>query len=106
MAAQPGVRASWGKNFTAYSRNNIEATQWLLEFYASERINKFIYSSSSSVYGDSTLPMREDSLPKPISPYGVTKLAAEHLCYLYWKSFNVPTVSLRYFTGVRSKTTP
>jgi UDP-glucose 4-epimerase len=98
MAAQPGVRASWGTNFEVYLRNNVKATQNLLEFYKSQQIKKFIYSSSSSVYGDAPLPMREDSLAKPVSPYGVTKLAAEHLCYLYWKNFNVPTISLRYFT--------
>lgn len=98
MAAQPGVRGSWGTNFEVYLRNNVRATQNLLEFYKSQQIKKFINSSSSSVYGDAQLPMREDSLAKPVSPYGVTKLAAEHLCYLYWKNFNVPTISLRYFS--------
>ena len=97
-AAQAGVRASWGKSFEIYTRNNIEATQKLLEFYKDLSIKKFVYASSSSVYGDAGLPMREDSLLKPVSPYGVTKLAGEHLCYLYWKNYNVPTVSLRYFT--------
>jgi len=63
-----------------------------------QKIKKFVYASSSSVYGDAELPMREDSLLKPVSPYGVTKLAGENLCYLYWKNYNVPTVSLRYFT--------
>lgn len=98
MAAQAGVRASWGKNFQVYTKNNIEATQKLLEFYKDQTIQKFVYSSSSSVYGDSKLPMNEKSLLKPVSPYGVSKLAAEHLCYLYWKNYNIPTVSLRYFT--------
>jgi len=98
LAAQAGVRASWGKSFQIYTRNNIDATQKLLEFYKNENIKKFVYSSSSSVYGDSDIPMREDSMPKPVSPYGATKLAAEHLSYLYWKNYNVPTVSLRYFT--------
>ncbi|EKQ54508.1 MAG: nucleoside-diphosphate-sugar epimerase [Methanobacterium sp. Maddingley MBC34] len=98
LAAQAGVRASWGENFKTYTKNNIEATQILLEFYKEQNIKKFIYSSSSSVYGDSDLPMNENSVLKPVSPYGVTKLAAEHLCYLYWKNYNVPTVSLRYFT--------
>ena len=97
-AAQAGVRASWGKSFDVYTRNNIETTQKLLEFYKGIKIKKFVYASSSSVYGDAELPMREDSLLKPVSPYGVTKLAAENLCYLYWKNYNVPTVSLRYFT--------
>jgi nucleoside-diphosphate-sugar epimerase len=97
-AAQAGVRASWGSSFSIYTRNNVEATQRLLEHYRDMRLKKFIYASSSSVYGDAPLPMREDMRPQPISPYGVSKLAAEHLCYLYWKNFKVPTVSLRYFT--------
>jgi UDP-glucose 4-epimerase len=98
LAAQAGVRASWGKSFEIYTRNNMEATQKLLEFYKEHKIKKFVYASSSSVYGDAELPMKEDSLLKPVSPYGVTKLAGENLCYLYWKNYNVPTVSLRYFT--------
>ncbi|MCD6456314.1 MAG: GDP-mannose 4,6-dehydratase [Methanophagales archaeon] len=98
LAAQAGVRASWGKSFEMYTKNNIEATQKLLEFYKDREIKKFVYASSSSVYGDAELPMREDSLLKPVSPYGVTKLAGENLCYLYWKNYGVPTVSLRYFT--------
>ncbi len=98
LAAQAGVRASWGKSFEIYTRNNIEATQRLLEFYKELNIKKFVYASSSSVYGDVKLPMTEDSLLKPVSPYGVTKLAGENLCYLYRKNYNVPTVSLRYFT--------
>lgn len=98
LAAQAGVRDSWGKNFHIYTKNNIEATQHLLEFYKDFKPRKFIYSSSSSVYGNADLPMNEDAIPKPISPYGVTKLAAEHLCYLYWKNYGIPTISLRYFT--------
>ena len=97
-AAQAGVRKSWGKDFEIYTRNNIEATQRLLEFYKEHEIKKFVYASSSSVYGDTELPMREDSLLKPVSPYGVTKLAGENLCYLYYKNYGVPTISLRYFT--------
>lgn len=98
QAAQAGVRASWGKSFEIYTRNNIEATQRLLEWYKDKPLSKFVYASSSSVYGDAPLPMNVEALPQPISPYGVTKLAAEHLCYLYWKNFEVPTISLRYFT--------
>ena len=98
LAAQAGVRASWGKSFTIYTRDNIQATQQLLEFYRDQEIRKFVYSSSSSVYGDVTLPMREDQQVQPVSPYGVTKLAAEHLCSLYGKNYGVPIVSLRYFT--------
>ena len=98
LAAQAGVRASWGKSFEIYTRNNVQATQKLLEFYKNREIKKFVYASSSSVYGDAELPMKEDSLLKLVSPYGVTKLAGENLCYLYWKNYSVPTVSLRYFT--------
>lgn len=100
QAAQAGVRASWGKSFESYTRDNILATQRLLEAAkSSPSLKRFIYASSSSVYGQNAdLPMREQSLPKPYSPYGVTKLAAEHLCELYRNNFGVPTVSLRYFT--------
>jgi nucleoside-diphosphate-sugar epimerase len=98
LAAQAGVRASWGSDFLIYSRNNIEATQVLLEGYKDRELKKFVYASSSSVYGDVPLPMREDVRIQPVSPYGVTKLAAEHLCYLYWKNFGLPVVSLRYFS--------
>jgi len=99
QAAQAGVRASWGENFTIYTEHNVLATQRLLEAVKGREIARFIYASSSSIYGDTPdLPMREDSLPRPISPYGVTKLAGEHLCQLYHTNFGVPTVSLRYFT--------
>lgn len=98
LAAQAGVRASWGKTFDIYVHNNIQATQKLLEFYKSASLKKFVYSSSSSVYGDAKLPMCEESLLKPVSPYGVSKLAGENLCYLYYKNYGVPAVSLRYFT--------
>ncbi|MDI3547361.1 MAG: hypothetical protein PWR10_1013 [Halanaerobiales bacterium] len=99
QAAQAGVRASWGKNFDIYTDNNIRVTQKLLEAAKDSGILKFVYASSSSVYGDTDeLPMKETNRLQPVSPYGVSKLAAEHLCYLYWKNFGVPTVSLRYFT--------
>jgi nucleoside-diphosphate-sugar epimerase len=99
QAAQAGVRASWGKEFADYTALNILGTQQLLEAARAHTLRKFVYASSSSVYGDvASLPMREDALPKPLSPYGVSKLAAEHLCYLYWKNHRVPTISLRYFT--------
>lgn len=98
-AAQAGVRASWGQDFSIYVNCNVLATQRLLEAAKGCKIKRFIYASSSSVYGDiDTLPMKEDSILKPISPYGVTKLAAENLCYLYFKEFEIPIVSLRYFT--------
>ncbi len=98
QAAQPGVRTSWGKNFETYIKNNVLATQKLLEFYRDQEIKKFLFASSSSVYGNVPLPMKEDSLLRPISPYGVTKLAAENLCYIYFKNYGVPIVCLRYFT--------
>ena len=99
QAAQAGVRKSWGKDFKAYTRNNILATQKLLEFAKNLSIKKFIYASSSSVYGDAeNLPIKETSPTRPLSPYGVSKLAGENLCFLYFKSFAVPAVCLRYFT--------
>ncbi len=97
-AAQAGVRKSWGKDFEIYTRNNILVTQKLLEFYKDKKTRKFVYASSSSVYGDTELPMKEKTSLNPVSPYGVTKLAAENLCYLYWKNYGLPTASLRYFT--------
>lgn len=99
LAAQAGVRKSWGRDFDVYTTNNIEATQMLLEACVGTSIERVVYASSSSVYGDLVaMPMREDALPQPVSPYGVSKLAAEQLCYLYFVNFGVPTVSLRYFT--------
>jgi UDP-glucose 4-epimerase len=99
QAAQAGVRASWGENFKIYTDNNILVIQSLLEACKESGIKKFVYGGSSSVYGDvKTFPMKETHTPMPISPYGVSKLAGEHLCYLYWKNYGVPTVSLRYFT--------
>jgi UDP-glucose 4-epimerase len=99
LAAQPGVRSSWGREFSRYTENNIMATQLLLEAVKELRLMKFVYASTSSVYGDTDdLPMREEGATRPVSPYGATKLAAEHLCHLYWRAFGVPTVSLRFFT--------
>jgi nucleoside-diphosphate-sugar epimerase len=99
LAAQAGVRKSWGRDFQVYTTNNIEATQVLLEACVGSRIERLVYASSSSVYGDNTpLPMKETAVPAPLSPYGVTKLAAEHLCSLYHANHGVPCVSLRYFT--------
>ena len=99
QAAQAGVRASWGRDFEIYALHNVLATQRLLEASRDLGVRRLVYASSSSVYGDTTdLPMREQSLPRPISPYGVTKLAAEHLCWLYWKNYGLSTASLRYFT--------
>jgi UDP-glucose 4-epimerase len=99
LAAQAGVRKSWGRDFEIYTSNNIQATQTLLEACAGLSLERIVYASSSSVYGDRVpMPMREDALPQPVSPYGVSKLAAEQLCYLYHANYGVPTVALRYFT--------
>jgi UDP-glucose 4-epimerase len=99
LAAQAGVRKSWGLDFNIYTVNNIEATQMLLEACVGTPIERVVYASSSSVYGDAApMPMREDAFVQPVSPYGVTKLAAEQLCYLYKVNHGVPAVSLRYFT--------
>jgi UDP-glucose 4-epimerase len=99
MAAQPGVRTSWGAEFARYTENNIMATQRLLEAAKDYPLEKFVYASTSSVYGDTDdLPMREDGSTRPVSPYGATKLAAEHLCHLYWRAYGLPTVALRFFT--------
>ena len=99
LAAQAGVRKSWGKDFRTYTTLNVDATQVLLEACVGRPVERVVYASSSSVYGDDTqLPMREDATPHPVSPYGVSKLAAEHLCNLYVVNHQVPAVSLRYFT--------
>lgn len=99
LAGQPGVRPSWGSEFDTYVTRNIVVTQALLEAARTVRLRKFVYASSSSVYGDAeAYPTVESVRPQPVSPYGVTKLAAEHLCELYRVGFGVPTVSLRLFT--------
>ena len=99
QAAQAGVRASWGDGFQAYTDLNVNSTQVLLEAAKDANLSRFVYASSSSVYGDAiAYPTSENTLPQPVSPYGVTKLAAEHLCRLYHVNYGVPTVSLRYFT--------
>ena len=107
LAGQPGVRDSWSDGFDVYVRRNITATQRLLEAARSAGLDRFAAASSSSVYGDAeSYPTTERALPAPVSPYGVTKLAAEQLCTLYATNFGVPTVSLRYFTvyGPRQRT--
>jgi nucleoside-diphosphate-sugar epimerase len=99
LAAQAGVRKSWGRDFQIYTVNNVDASQMLLEACVGRPIEKLVYASSSSVYGDSAaIPMTEKALPQPVSPYGVTKLAAEQLCHLYTVNHGVPTASMRYFT--------
>jgi nucleoside-diphosphate-sugar epimerase len=99
LAAQAGVRRSWGKEFQVYTGLNVDSTQRLLEACANKPIERLVYASSSSVYGDDVpIPFTETALPQPVSPYGVTKLAAEQLCHLYFVNYGVPAVSLRYFT--------
>ena len=99
LAAQAGVRASWGREFAHYTEHNVLATQVLLEAALAARTPRLVYGSSSSVYGDAPgLPLREDAVCRPLSPYGVTKLAAEHLAGLYQRNHGLPTVSLRFFT--------
>lgn len=99
QAGQPGVRLSWSDGFGEYVGRNIAATQRLLEAATRIRPDRFVYASSSSVYGNAAAyPTDEQALPQPHSPYGVTKLAAEHLCGLYAANWGVPTTALRYFT--------
>ena len=99
LAAQAGVRASWGREFAHYTDHNVLATQRLLEAARAAGGPRVVYASSSSVYGDApTLPLSEDARCEPVSPYGVSKLAAEHLGVLYHRNFGLPVVSLRYFT--------
>ena len=97
-AAQPGVRDSWN-HFDKYVASNILATQRLLEACTRSRVQRLVYSSSSSVYGDlQEFPVLETNHLNPVSPYGITKLAAEHLCSSYSINFDMSVVSLRYFT--------
>jgi nucleoside-diphosphate-sugar epimerase len=99
LAAQAGVRASWGREFAHYTDHNVLATQRLLEAARTAGGPRVVYASSSSVYGEApALPLREDARCEPVSPYGVSKLAAEHLGMLYQRNFGLPVVSLRYFT--------
>ena len=99
LAGQPGVRPSWGSQFDRYVQANIVATQRLLESLREVPIKRLVFASSSSVYGDAEMfPTKETALPRPVSPYGMTKLAAEHLAFVYMRNFGIPVTSLRYFT--------
>ncbi len=99
LAGQPGVRASWGEGFSQYVEWNISATAHLLEAVREFGCRSFVNSSSSSVYGEAeSYPTSELAVPKPVSPYGVTKLAAENLVTLYGTQFGINSISLRYFT--------
>lgn len=102
LAARPGVRASWGEAFADYARINVLATQRLLEAVRARPVRRLVYASSSSVYGEASAatdrPTSEDAPCRPISPYGVSKLAAEAMVRAYHAACGVPTVALRYFT--------
>jgi UDP-glucuronate 4-epimerase len=98
LAGRPGVRAAL-MQFDQYWRENVGATQRLLEAVKELSLKSLVYAGSSSVYGDAEVfPTAETAVPAPLSPYGVTKLAGEHLAYVYWKTFQVPAVRLRYFS--------
>ena len=100
QAAQAGVRASWGDGFRDYTERNINATQIILEAASkTSSLKRFVFASSSSVYGNAQrMPTPETISPLPVSPYGISKLAAERMCLLYHHNFNVPVTALRYFT--------
>jgi UDP-glucuronate 4-epimerase len=101
QAAQPGVRSSWGRDFAVYVHHNILATQCLLEACARTGVPRLVAASSSSVYGDAPdYPTTEESITRPVSPYGVTKLASEHLCLAYARPgvAELSVATLRYFT--------
>ncbi|MDF2959651.1 MAG: UDP-glucose 4-epimerase [Paenibacillus sp.] len=98
LAGMPGVRSSWGEDFKAYITNNIEATQRLLEGCRTYPVKKFVYASTSSVYGEKTGQVNEAALTQPLSPYGVSKLTGEQLCRVYAHNDGIPAVILRFFT--------
>jgi UDP-glucuronate 4-epimerase len=99
LAAEPGVRPSWGQRFESYVRNNVLATQHLLEAASVRSEKRFVYASSSSIYGDAeSFPTSEQATPSPRSPYGLTKLDGEHLCSIYRQNLGLETVVLRYFS--------
>lgn len=99
LAGQPGVRPSWGSPFDRYVHDNIVATQRLLEALRGAELRRFVFASTSSVYGDAErYPTKENRLPRPMSPYGMTKLAAEHLTFVYMRNLGLPVTAVRYFT--------
>ncbi|MEK3988804.1 NAD-dependent epimerase/dehydratase family protein [Robertmurraya sp. FSL R5-0851] len=98
LAGVPGVRTSWGEDFKLYVTNNILVTQKLLEASVKYPIKKFIYTSTSSVYGQKDGKVAENDNPTPLSPYGVTKLSGEHLCRVFYQNDGFPITILRLFT--------
>jgi nucleoside-diphosphate-sugar epimerase len=107
LAAQAGVRGSFGENFRTYVTNNVLATQRLLEQAANASLSAFVYASSSSVYGNAAAyPTDEDTERRPVSPYGMTKVATEELAGVYHRCFGVPVVGLRFFTAYGPRQRP
>src|SRR4051812_8710567 len=98
LAGEPGVPASWGSGFATYVERNIVATQRLLEAAATAGVRRFVYASSSSVYGAETQALVESAVPRPLSPYGASKLAGEVLVGAYAQQRGLSTVSLRFFS--------
>jgi nucleoside-diphosphate-sugar epimerase len=99
LAGQPGVRFSWEPPFDRYVHDNIIGTQRLLESLRDIRIERLVFASSESVYGNAEMfPTKESALPRPISSYGTTKLAAENLTFVHMHNFGIPATALRYFT--------
>jgi len=99
LAAQPGLPESWGPHFDRYLHDNLVATERLLESLRDVQLKRFVFASSSSVYGNAEMsPTKESAMPQPISPYGMTKLAAEQLTFVYMRTFGLKATALRYFT--------
>jgi UDP-glucose 4-epimerase len=98
LAGRCGLRNSRRNQFDHYIRDNVLATQRLLEALAQLPVKRLVYASCSSVYGAAErLPTKESSIPRPLSSYGLSKLAAENLIHLYGHNVGLPAVSLRYF---------
>jgi nucleoside-diphosphate-sugar epimerase len=107
LAAQPGVRSSWGDDFAIYARRNLLATQRLLEATLRAGGARFVFASSSSVYGSTGgRPARESDRPAPVSPYGLTKAACEELVAVYRRVHGLSAVALRYFTAYGPRQRP
>lgn len=98
LAGMPGVRTSWGPDFLHYASHNIVATQRLLQACKTNPVRKFIYASTSSVYGEKTGRVVEGAITEPLSPYGVSKLTGENLCRVYLHNDGIPVTILRFFT--------
>lgn len=98
LAARPGTRDGWGPSFAGYVRDNIIATQHLLEAVVAAGVRRLVFASTSAVYGEAPLPLRETGPTRPVSPYGITKVAAEQLVRLYGRQRGLDWVILRYFS--------